>query len=186
VCALAEVAWTQSGRRSWSDFSRRLTQRTGGAYSHFDRLDAMGIGYRAAEPEKPAAAPLRKPAVTFTSSLTAREKEPFSRVAGYSGAARTTAAHVEGDWFLWSFAAPLTASRIDLKTGYDHLQRAGVPHGIVEISYDGKTFEYAGRIHDLKWGDRPRAGCQIHAIRVICESHGNGESFTLIQPLKIR
>jgi hypothetical protein len=54
------------------------------------------------------------------------------------------------------------------------------------VSYDGKTFEYAGRLYDLKWGDMPAMGRPIHAIRVICESHGNGEKFTLIQPLKIR
>jgi hexosaminidase len=186
VCALAEVAWTPVSQRSWDDFDGRLRQGTLTTPSHFDRLTAMGVACRRAEPPTPSAPPLKTPAVTFTSSLAENEKYPFSGVASYRAAARMSRAPREDDWFLWTFAAPVQASRIDIKTGYDHLQRAGVPQGRVEVSYDGKTFEYAGRLYDLKWGDRPRAGCKIHAIRIVSESHGNGENFTLIQPLKIR
>ncbi len=191
VCALAEVGWAPATRRSWDDFERRLTQRSprpGGfddAPSHLERLAAMGIAYRAAEPvPDPGLARLKTPAVSFTSSMTARERDPFSRVSGYSGAARTTRSVGEGDWLLWTFAEPVTASRIDIKTGYDHLQRGGVPVGRVEVSYDGSTFETAARMHDLKatlTPDRP-----VKAIRIVSESPYNGETFTIIQPLKIR
>jgi hexosaminidase len=189
VCALAEVGWTPAEQRSWEDFNRRLTERSArpggsaGSPSHLDRLAAMGIAYRAAEPA-PDTAPLKTPAVTFTSSLTAREREPFSRVSAYSGAARTIRSVVEGDWLLWTFAQPVTASRIDIKTGYDHLQRGGIPSGRVEVSYDGTTFETATRMHDLKATlatDRP-----VRAIKIVSESPCNGETFTIIQPLKIR
>jgi hypothetical protein len=122
--------------------------------------------------------------VTFTSSLTAREKEPLSRVAKYSGAARTTTSCTEGDWFLWTFAAPLSASQIDLKTGYDHLQRGGVPLGRVEVSLDGRTFTPVATLHDLRATITPSQ--PIRAIRIVSTANGNGENFVIIQPLKIR
>jgi hypothetical protein len=186
VCALAEVGWTPADKRTWDDFEQRLKQPASGVPSHFDRLAAMGIAYRSAEPAVIAEAPLKKPSTTFTSSLTEREREPFSRVAGYSGAARTTAAPIDGDWFLWTFAAPVAASQIDVKTGYDHLQRGGFPKGRVEVSYDGATFETAAAFHDLKARVNLDPARPIRALKIVNESHGNGESFTIVQPLKIR
>ncbi|MDR1671539.1 MAG: beta-N-acetylhexosaminidase, partial [Alistipes sp.] len=179
LCALSEVAWTPPAQRSWSDFDSRLKK-------HFERLTAMGIKYRAAEPSNPASAPQIKPSAIFTSSLTAREKEPFSRVAGYSAPTRTTAAPVAGDWFLWTFAAPVAASRVELRTGYAHLQRGGVPVGRVEVSYDGTTFEPAARLHNLRASVTLDPTRPIRALRIVSESHGNGERLTIIQPLKIQ
>jgi hexosaminidase len=190
VCALSEVAWTPVARRSWSDFEPRLR-------NHLARLDAMGVKYRVAEPQPTDTRPLKTPAVTFTSSLSAREKEPLSRVAKYSGAARTTTSCDTGDWFLWTFAAPLSASQIDLKTGYDHLQRGGVPLGRVEVSYDGRTFTPVATLHNLKArlsttathgkGEGTISPSQpIRALRIVSTARGNGESFVIIQPLKIR
>jgi hexosaminidase len=198
VCALAEVGWTPASARDWNDFERRLSGGagtsngaggSGSAESHFARLKAMGIKYRGSgaanfDRNEPPAAALKKPAVTFTSSMRESGRTPFSRVATYKGSAYTTTACTEGDWLLWRFAAPVTASRIDIKTGYDHLQRAGFPIGRVEVSYDGSTFESVARLHDLKATIRPQR--PVRAIRVVSESHGNGESFTIIQPLKIR
>ncbi len=187
VCALAEVAWTPAAGRSWDDFDGRLRQRGAeGAPSHFDRLAAMGIAYRAAPPVSPTQAPLKKPAATFTSSMTGIAREPFSRVADYSGAARTDAACTEGDTFQWTFDQPVAASRIDVKTGYDHLQRGGVPVGRVEVSYDGLAWETAARMHDLKATVTLDPARPIRALRIVSETHGNGETFTIIQPLKIR
>lgn len=40
LCALAEVAWSAAGRRSWPDFERRMT------HAHYARLDALGVAYR--------------------------------------------------------------------------------------------------------------------------------------------
>jgi hexosaminidase len=187
VCALAEVGWTPPGERSWDDFHRRLTSRgPNGEPSHVDRLAAMGIAYRAAAPEAAPTAPLKTPAVTFTSSLTENGRYPFSGVASYKTAARATRAPVEGDWFMWTFKAPVSASSVEIVTGYAHLQRGGFPSGRVEVSRDGTTWETIARLHDLKAGaaldpDRP-----IRALRVVNDSHGNGENFTIIQPLKIR
>ena len=186
VCALAEVAWTPASGRSWDDFEKRLTQSTLSAPSHFDRLAAMGVAYRAAEPVVADTRPLKTPAVVFTSSLTESEKDPFSGVASYKAAARMSRAPVEDDWFLWTFSAPVSASQIDLKTGYDPLQRAGVPQGRVEVSYDGRTFETAAPMHDLKATLALDPARPVRALRIVCSSHGNGENFTLIQPLKIR
>ncbi|AKG45257.1 glycosyl hydrolase family 20, catalytic domain protein [Streptomyces xiamenensis] len=40
LCALAEVAWSAPGRRSWPDFAQRMTR------AHYARLDALGVAYR--------------------------------------------------------------------------------------------------------------------------------------------
>lgn len=45
ICALAEMGWTEGGRRDWEDFYGRLTG------SHLDRLGAMGIRFRMFPPE---------------------------------------------------------------------------------------------------------------------------------------
>jgi hexosaminidase len=186
VCALAEVAWTPASERRWDDFESRLTVSTPSAPSHLERLSTMGIAYRAAEPVSADTRPLKTPAVVFTSSLPQSAKTPFSGVSSYKAAARMSRAPVEGDWFMWTFAAPLSAATIDLKTGYDHLQRAGVPQGRVEVSYDGRTFETVSGMYDLKATLELDPQRPIRALRAVCTSHGNGESFTLIQPLKIR
>ncbi|MDR2894497.1 MAG: beta-N-acetylhexosaminidase, partial [Alistipes sp.] len=153
VCALAEVGWTPAERRSWSDFENRLTWRSAGAPSHLDRLTAMGLEYRAAEPAIPALPPLKTPAVAFTSSLPESTREPFARVAAYRAGARMTRAPIEGDWFRWDFAEGLpydSYREIEIKTGYDHLQRAGVPGGRIEVSYDGRSFSEIARLDGLK------------------------------------
>jgi N-acetyl-beta-hexosaminidase len=207
VCALAEVGWVPAERRSWENFDGRLKQSSWSAPSHLDRLAAMGIKYRVAEPVAPSAAPLKKPAVTFTSSMAENTRYPFSGVAGYKAQARISRAPVEADWFLWRFTdgLPYNAYReIEIKTGYDHLQRAGFPQGRIEVSYDGTTFEKIAELHDLKAklvfigelendeAEVPgkfifiRSKLPIRALRIVCESNGNGEDFTLIQPLKIR
>lgn len=192
VCALSEVAWTPAGQRSWSDFERRLAQ------SHFGRLGRMGIRYRgsgtgfdatdrgisAISAQHAPSAPLKTPRVTFTSSLTERTGQPFSGVESYKSAAWATAACVEGDWLLWTFSEPVTATSIFIKTGYDHLQRGGFPKGTVWVSYDGRNFESAAEMYDLKATITPTR--PVRAIKVVSESHGNGESFTIIQPLKIQ
>ncbi len=87
---------------------------------------------------------------------------------------------------MWKFAAPVAASRIEIKTGYDHLQRGGVPRGRVEVSYDGTEFETAAAMHDLKATLSLDPARPIRALRIVSESKGNGENFTMIQPLKIR
>ena len=38
ACALAEVAWSPKSRRQWDDFRQRLPR-------HFERLEALGVGY---------------------------------------------------------------------------------------------------------------------------------------------
>lgn len=179
VCALAEVAWTPASQRSWSDFERRLDR------GHLSRMAAMGIKYRVGPDPAPPGG-LLTPAATFTGSIRENAKYPFSGVASYRAAARATRAPREGDWFQWSFAEPVAARTILVKTGYDHLQRSGFPQGRVEVSYDGKTFEKAADLVELKANVSLDADRPIRALRVVCTSHGNGENFTIIQPLKIR
>jgi len=185
VCAIAEVGWSAPESRSWDDFNRRLTQQSAdGAPPHLERLARMGIAYRAAEPKTAPEAPLKRPAATFTSSIPQSSRYPFTNVATYKTNSRTTRAPRTGDWFMWRFSAPVTAASIELKTGFDHLQRSGVPSGRVEVSYDGTTFETAARLHDLRATLSPTR--PLRAIRVVCERDGNGEAQVIIQPLKIK
>jgi hypothetical protein len=178
VCALAEVAWTPSEQRSWSDFEQRL------AGGHLARLSSMGLKYRTG-PDPAAPGGLLTPAVAFTSSMKESAKYPFSRLALYKTAFATRAPR-EGDWLLWRFTEPVAASSIFVKTGYDHIQRVGFPQGRVEVSYDGSTFETAATLHDLKATVALDPARPVRALRVVCTSHGNGENFMIIPPLQIR
>ncbi len=178
VCALAEIAWTPTSQRSFADFDKRLTT------SHLARLAAMGIKYRTPPVETPAPT-LKTPAAKFTTSFRASSKTALDDVATYKKAARFSRAPIEGDWFLWRFDRPVATSQIDLRTGYGHLQRAGFPQGRVEVSYDGRSFEPVATLKDLKASVLLNAARPIRALKITCESHGNGENFTIIQPLKI-
>jgi hexosaminidase len=178
VCALAEQTWTPASERSWSDFSRRLEG------SHNARMSAMGIKYRTAPAPTPAPVKLT-PAVTLTSNLSEASRWPFANVESYKRVARTTTTCHRGDWFQWTFAAPLTCQSIRVATGYAHLQRAGVAQGYVEASYDGVTFERVAELHDAGEATFSPRGA-VRSVRVVSETQGNGESFTIIQPLDIR
>jgi hexosaminidase len=179
VCALSEVAWTPDSQHSWSDFSRRLTD------SHNARMRAAGIKYRTppvASVSKPAT---HTPKVTLTSNLRQAAKWPFAGVEAYKNVARTTTTCHRGDWFMWTFAVPLTCDSIHVATGYAHIQKAGVPFGYVEASYDGETFERVGALHDGGEANfHPKQA--VRAVRVVSETQGNGESFVIVQPLKIK
>jgi hexosaminidase len=187
VCALAEVAWTPQSARSWNDFEQRMGNGFGfwsGLDTHFNRLVAMGIKYYDEE-EDLIEMVFTPRAATFTSSLKESAKYPFSNLSDSKSAARTTKTCTEFDWFLWTFAEPVSTYRIDIRTGYGHLQRAGVPAGRVEVSYDGKDFETVAWIHDLKATVSLDPERPVRALRIVSESRGNGETFVIINPLKI-
>ncbi len=176
VCALAEIGWTPASRRSWADFERRMglvddagkpadtTHPASG--THLARLAEMGIKYRGSKELMRREPEGKLLDVTPTTSITSQR------------------APIEGDWYLWTFEQPLICREIDVKTGRDHLQRTGFPKGRVEISYDGKNFTKIAELNDLKATVRPEK--PVRAIRVVCESHGNGESSTQVQPLRVR
>ncbi len=183
ICALAELNWTPQAERSWSDFESRL------ADAHYDRLGAMGIKFRTAKDADTAADmttlyPRKTPAATFTSSLKEAAKFPYSNVAAYKTMARSNVTCRDGDWFMWRFAEPVSCRSIEVKTGYEHLPRAGIPFGRVEVSYDGRNFERVAELKDLGASvipDKP-----LLAVRIVSETTGNGEPFVIIQPLDIR
>lgn len=179
TCALAEAAWTPQEHRSWNGFEERL------ARGHNARMRAMGIEYRTPPAAATPQPPKKTPAVAFTSSLAESAKHPFTNVSSYRDVAPTAATCRNGDWFMWKFAEPLACGTIRVGTGYEHLQRAGVPQGYVEVSYDGTSFERAGNLTDGgKLIFRPERA--VRAIRIVSETEGNGEPFVIIQPLQIR
>lgn len=177
ICVLSELNWTPQAERSWDDFQQRMNA------SHYGRMDAMGIKYRTQPVINPVQEKRQTPAVTFTSSLKESSKFPFSNLAAYKSTARTTTTCRNEDWFLFRFATPVTCRSIRIRTGYEHLPRAGVPFGRVEVSYDGKKFEKAADLHDL--GVKLVLGRPVYAVRIVSETNGNGEPFVIIQPLEI-
>ncbi len=183
ICVLSELNWTPQAERSWSDFESRMTD------VHYDRLWAMGIEFRTQKDVVTAENmipmyPRQTPAVAFTSSLKEAPKYPYSNVVSYKTMARSAITCNKGDWFMWRFTEPLSCRSITIKTGYEHLPRAGVPYGRVEVSYDGKNFETAAELRDL--GAVIRPGRPVYAVRIVSETEGNGEPFVIIQPLDIR
>lgn len=125
-----------------------------------------------------------QPEVLFESSMPQSEKAPFSRLESYKGAAWTTRTHHEGDWFQFTFTAPLICREILLQTGYLHLPRCIVWGSRVELSYDGFTFFEVGELTAGAITIRPEM--PLKAIRVTATSTGNGEERVIIQSLKIK
>ena len=129
--------------------------------------------------------PVITPKYTLTSSLRVQNDHPFAHAEDKNTRthARTTTTNDPGDWFLWTFAKPLDASAITVKTGSNHMGRYVAPSGYVEVSYDGETFETVDLEFHVFAVIHPRRG--LRAIRLIVTSEDNGEDSVIIQDLKI-
>lgn len=175
ICSLSEVAWTPQPRRDWADFSRRLST------AHLARLEALGIRYRT----PPHTTPVRRitPQVSFSSSIRESTSNPYSNIERYRHYARTAVSCRPGDWFLYSFAAPVDCRSIELITGYDFLPRGIVTRGRVEVSYDGVRFERAGVLEKGRITVRPSA--PVRALRIVSECTGNGETHVILYPPRV-
>ncbi|MFV8327235.1 beta-N-acetylhexosaminidase [Flavobacterium sp. ZS1P14] len=84
-----------------------------------------------------------EPTVKVTSSMIENPKFPLSKLEDYAIETylRTAVPCANGDWILYTFSAPVTASKIDVLTGIPHHPRFIVNDGYVEYSYNGVDFE---------------------------------------------
>lgn len=86
--------------------------------------------------------PYQEPAVKVTSSMAENPKFPFSKLEDYNLETylRTDVPCVNGDWILYTFANPVTSSKIEVLTGIPHHPRFIINDGHVEYSYNGVDF----------------------------------------------
>lgn len=88
-----------------------------------------------------------------------------------------------GDWVLYTFAEPLECYSVEVRTGYTHTTGWMIPEAVVEVSYDGTTFEKVG---ELWYGNATiRSERPIHAIRLTAKVDMLA-AYTIIQPLVVK
>ena len=126
----------------------------------------------------------RTPKVTATSSMPFSSKRPLEQCAAYQKAAYTARCARKGDWVEFRFEEPLDCHYIEVITGFYQVFRRLIYNGHVELSYDGKTFENAGLLHNGKKELRPTR--TIYALRIVADGITDAEEYTVIRPLKIK
>lgn len=179
LCALAEVGWTPEENREWDEFNSRLEN------THFGRLERMNIDYRKSPKPVPEVKLLR-PALSVSSSMDARDSNPFTNLTTYKygTTTRTTRTCVENDFILFEFDKPVDCDRIEFVSGYSYLRRCIIPFGYVEVKYAGdKEFSRYGDMHNGK--TVIKSGKPIKAFRIVSTSKMNGDSSVIIQPLRV-
>lgn len=87
--------------------------------------------------------PYLEPEVKVTASMVENPKFPLVKLEDYNIETylRTAVPCANGDWILYTFTNPVTASKIDVLTGIPHHPRFIVNDGYVEYSYNGVDFE---------------------------------------------
>ena len=126
----------------------------------------------------------RTPKMTATSSMPFSEKRPLKLCEEYKQAAYTARCARKGDWVEFRFEEPLDCQYIEVITGFYQVFRRLIYNGHIELSYDGKTFENAGLLHNGKIELRPTR--TIYALRIVADGITDAEEYTVIRPLKIK
>lgn len=177
VCGLSEVAWTQPEKREWNDFEGRLTG------AHYQRMDNMGILYRAAAPEVEKVKYIT-PAVKFSSSMTlsGRGEEVITKYK-FGTNAHTTKAPKVGDWFLFTFDKVQEFGSVEVITGYTYFPDNIFTKGIIEVSADGVNFTKAGDLVNGRLKFTPSG--KVKAIKVTNQQGDTGMNTTYLQALQL-
>jgi hexosaminidase len=126
---------------------------------------------------------LLRPQVTITSSMPQHETMTFAKAQSYGRIARTSRSCKEGDWVQFTFAQPVECRRMQVATGNFQLPRFIFEQGYAEISYDGKSFESAGRLDCGEITIVPKS--KVYALRIVTDGLSDAEPSVIIQPLKI-
>ena len=126
----------------------------------------------------------RTPKMVATSSMPFSEKRPLSLCESYEQAAYTARCARKGDWVEFRFEEPLNCHYIEVITGFYQVFRRLIYNGHVELSYDGKTFENAGLLHNGKIELRPTR--TVYALCIVADGITDAEEYTVIRPLKIK
>lgn len=87
--------------------------------------------------------PYLEPEVKVSASITENPKFPLSNLEDYNPNTylRTNVPCEAGDWILYTFKNPVTASKIEVLTGIPNHPRFFINDGHVEYSYNGVDFE---------------------------------------------
>lgn len=127
---------------------------------------------------------LLQPNVEVTTNMPALPRWEASKVADWNprNYFRSARPCVEGDWFNFSFAEPLSCSAIEVETGLRNISRYELLGGHVELSYDGEEFERVGEITEGMIRILPKA--PIHHLRIVVDRE-NGEPLLAIKGLRI-
>ncbi|MBO5830814.1 MAG: family 20 glycosylhydrolase [Alistipes sp.] len=151
--------------------------------SHPERYSFVSRRAKASSPEAAVEGHFRvlKPQFTITSSMPQHSTMTFAKAQGYGRLARTSRSCTDGDWIQFAFAQPVKCRKMQVATGNFQLPRFIFENGYAEISYDGMTFSYGGKLENgmfiIDNPERP-----IKAVRLVCTSQGNGAKHVSIQP----
>ncbi len=184
LCALAETAWSPESARSPEGFRERLDGW------HLARLDALGVAYRGAPGvgiREAYTVPEGRMRVAYdvTGSVPCTARNPYSHAADNDTrtVARTVRTARPGDWFEFRFRSPVRCGSITVRSGYSALPRFVIGPAVLEVSYDGSTYEVADPRFGYTGTFRPRAA--VHSLRLTVTGEGNGEDAVIIQDLII-
>ena len=168
--------------------------RTNKRYAYTEPLDASLApyiafhSYLATGRSGIAAAPeywqYRTPQLKITSSIPFSEKRPLELCEKYEQAAYSTRCARKGDWIEYRFDEPLDCHYIEVRTGFQQVFRRLIYNGHIEVSYDGKRFEDAGRLYNGMIELRPTR--TIHALRIVADGITDAEEHIVLRPLLIK
>lgn len=124
------------------------------------------------------------PKAKVTSSMPFSARRPLELCEKYEQAAYTARCARKGDWVEWRFEEPLNCHYIEVRTGFLQVFRRLIYNGHVELSYDGKTFEHAGKFYNGMIELRPTR--TVYALRIVADGITDAEEYTVIRPLRIK
>ncbi|MGL5318727.1 MAG: beta-N-acetylhexosaminidase [Bacteroidales bacterium] len=138
------------------------------------------------QPEGVERAPYLNPKVTITSSLDERKRFELSLLKDNNPNTyfRSERPCVEGDWILFSYAEPLSCSKIEIETGLQNISRYVMTDGYVTVSYDGETFTKGVELQDGILELRLDSKKPIKALKIVVTRH-NDDPLVAVKDLRI-
>lgn len=139
-----------------------------------------------AEPEGVEKTPNLNPEVEITSSLDERKRFELNLLKDNNPATyyRSQRACTEGDWILFTYAEPLSCSKIEIETGLQNISRYVLTDGYAEISYDGVNFVKADDLTDGMLDIRLDRNKPIKALKIVITRH-NDDPLVAVKDLRI-
>jgi hypothetical protein len=127
------------------------------------------------------------PKFSTTSSmpLSDRADYPIEMFESYQKPAYTSRSAAKGDWVEINFEEPVCCSYLKVATGYEHMYRALIYNGHLEVCYDGEKFVNVGAMHNGYIELRPKMRA-IHALRIVSDGISETEGKVVIQPIIIK
>ncbi|MGL5919962.1 MAG: chitobiase/beta-hexosaminidase C-terminal domain-containing protein, partial [Bacteroidales bacterium] len=139
-----------------------------------------------AEPEGVEKTPNLNPEVVITSSLDERKRFELNLLKDNNPATyyRSQRVCTEGDWILFTYAEPLSCSKIEIETGLQNISRYVLTDGFAEISYDGVNFVKADDLTDGMLDIRLDRNKPVKALKIVV-TRNNDEPLVAVKDLRI-